>query len=88
MDSSQPTPRVNGSLLRQNIGRRVLFVGEVLSLEDGFVRMKAADQMPVTVKVLDRTPFSTKYAEVLGTVDNENCVVAEQHFPFGDSFGE
>mmetsp|Transcript_22051 Transcript_22051/g.61200 ORF Transcript_22051/g.61200 Transcript_22051/m.61200 type:complete len:108 (-) Transcript_22051:120-443(-) len=86
MDVSTPTPRVNGALLRQNIGRKVLLVGEVLSLEEGFVRMMAADQTPVTVKVQDNAPFQTRYAEVLGTVESENSVMADQHFAFGDNF--
>uniref|UniRef100_A0A061S1Z6 Replication factor A3 n=1 Tax=Tetraselmis sp. GSL018 TaxID=582737 RepID=A0A061S1Z6_9CHLO len=86
MDTSNPTPRVNGALLRHHIGRKVLLVGEVLSLEEGYVRMLGSDQVPVTVKVNDKSPFQTKYAEVLGLVDGENSVVAEQHIPFGDNF--
>lgn len=89
MDISNPTPRVNAGLLRQFVGRRVLLVGEVLSLEDGFVRLMAADQQPVTVKVRDQSsPFQTKYAEVLGVVESDGSVSLEKQVPFGDSFGE
>mmetsp|Transcript_36417 Transcript_36417/g.65155 ORF Transcript_36417/g.65155 Transcript_36417/m.65155 type:complete len:108 (-) Transcript_36417:252-575(-) len=86
MDTSNPTPRVNGGMLRQFVGRRVLLVGEVLSLEDNFVRVMAADSQTVNVKVADKSPFHTKFTEVLGVVESDNSVVMEKHFPWGDSF--
>ena len=47
MDASAPTPRVNGSQLRQHMGQRVLLVGEVLNAGEGdMLRVMAGRQGP------------------------------------------
>ena len=88
MDVSAPTPRVNGSQLRQHMGQRVLLVGEVLNAGDGdMLRVMAADKAQVTVKAPGLSPPMTKYVEALCTVESDGIVIADQLFAFGDSFG-
>lgn len=87
MDSSCPTPRVNGSLLQQNVGRRILLVGEVVSLEGDLIRLLAPDQIPVNVRAPELAPPHTRYVEALCTVEGDGSVVAQQLIPFGDTFG-
>lgn len=84
MNADSPTPRVGYSQLKDFIGKRVLFVGKVDTIEGGIVQLLAPDGS--RVKVHANTPFDTAFVEVLGTVMDPESIREELHVHFGDSF--
>lgn len=86
MNSDNPTPRVGFAQLKNMIGRRVLFVGRVESMDGGLVRMAAPDGSKVTIQA--NSPYDTPIAEVQGVVVDPQTIREETHVNFGDNFGK
>jgi hypothetical protein len=85
MNTDSPTPRVGFAQLKNMIGRRVLFVGRVETMDGGVVRMAAPDGSKVSI--LANSTFETPFAEVQGTVVDPQTIREESHVNFGDNFG-
>lgn len=86
MNADDPTPRVGFAQLKNMIGRRVLFVGRVESMDGGLVRMAAPDGSKVAIQA-GGAAFETPYAEVCGTVVDPQTIREESHVNFGENFG-
>jgi len=86
MNADEPTPRVGFAQLKNMIGRRVLFVGRVETLDNGVVRMAAPDGSKVSIQATGM--FETPFAEVQGIVVDPQTIREESHVNFGESFGE
>lgn len=89
MDVSNPSPMVNGDLMRRFMGQRIRTVLKVARVESGVVTGQTCDGMNVTVKALGRDPWqSSTFVEVYGVLDSDNSIKEEVATAFGDSFGE
>lgn len=86
MNADNPTPRVGFAQLKNMIGRKVLFVGRVESMEGGVAQMLAPDGSRVAVQT--NSMFETPFAEVEGVVVDPQTIREESHVNFGDNFGE
>jgi hypothetical protein len=85
MNADECTPRVGFAQLKSMIGRKVLFVGRVETMEGGLVRMAAPDGSKVAIQAC--STFETPFAEVLGTVVDPQTIREESHVNFGENFG-
>jgi hypothetical protein len=85
MNADEATPRVGFAQLKNMIGRRVLFVGRVETMEGGLVRMAAPDGSKVSIQAAGT--FETPYAEVQGVVVDPQTIREESHVNFGENFG-
>ncbi|KAI8471018.1 MAG: replication factor A protein 3 [Monoraphidium minutum] len=84
MNADDPTPRVGFAQLKNMIGRRVLFVGRVESMDGGLAQMAAPDGSKVAIQA--NSVFETPFAEVLGVVVDPQTIREESHVSFGESF--
>lgn len=85
MNADNPTPRVGYSQLKDFIGKRVIFVGKMDTVEGGIVHLHAPDGS--RVKVHANSTYDTTYVEVLGTVIDPESIREESHVHYGESFG-
>lgn len=86
MNCDNPLPRVGFSQLKNYIGRKVLFVGKIESMENGMVHMQAPDGAKVMVQA--NTNYTTPFVEVTGTVLDPTTIKEDGHVDFGENFGE
>ena len=86
MNADDPTPRVGFAQLKNMIGRKVLFVGRVESMDGGVAQMLAPDGSRVAVQAASM--YETPYAEVTGVVVDPQTIREESHVNFGENFGE
>lgn len=85
MRCDAPTPRVGVAQLKNFVGRTVIFVGKVDSMENGVVVMHAPDGARVTVQPTSH--FDSPFVEVTGVVVDPQTIREESHVSYGDSFG-
>lgn len=85
MNADDPTPRVGFAQLKNMIGRKVLFVGRVESMDGGVAQMLAPDGSRVAVQAASM--YETPYAEVTGVVVDPQTIREESHVNFGENFG-
>lgn len=78
-------PRVGFGQLKSFVGRSVIFVGRVESMEGGVVVMQAPDGSHVHVQA--SSSFDTPFVEVTGVVVDPQTIREESHVDYGDSFG-
>ena len=88
-DLSAPLPRVNGELLPRFVGRKVLLVGRVVSLDSGSMRVETCDKRQVTValKAGAGAYANSDFIEFEATVESPEAVRELDHAKFGTSFG-
>ena len=88
-DLSAPLPRVNGELLPRFVGRKVLLVGRVVSLDSGSMRVETCDKQQVTValKAGAGAYANSDFIEFEATVESPEAVRELDHAKFGTSFG-
>jgi replication factor A3 len=88
-DLSAPLPRVNGELLPRFVGRKVLLVGRVVSLDSGSMRVETCDkrQVTVTLKAGAGAYANSDYIEFEATVESPEAVRELEHSKFGTTFG-
>jgi replication factor A3 len=87
VDTSGAAPRVNFEQMQNFIGKQVLLVGKVESVQGNSLVVSAADQGKVTVLLRGAAPQEA-YVEVLGSVESPNTLREECHTSFGSNFGE
>jgi hypothetical protein len=85
--NDSPTPRVGYAQLKNFIGKSVLFVGKIESIDGSLVHMQAPDGSKVQVQT-GNTAYDTPYAEIQGTVVDPMTIREESHVNFGDNFGK
>ncbi|WIA22828.1 hypothetical protein OEZ86_009777 [Tetradesmus obliquus] len=85
MNVDQPTPRVGLPQLKNYIGKTVIFVGKVETLQGQQVQMSAPDGSRVTIQAGNST-FDTQFVEVTGTVVDPMTIREESHVEFGEKF--
>lgn len=88
MMSADATPRVGFSQLKNFIGKTIIFVGQLETIQGQNVTMQAPDGSRVTVQSNMRQQFDTKFCEVTGVVVDPCTIQEESHVNFGDKFGE
>jgi len=86
MDDSAPAPRVNGELLGQFLGKKVLVVGEVTPIDGGRATIKTVDDKMITITLADGASFGSKFVEFEATVDGPTAVTECSRVEFGDDF--
>ena len=86
---SEATPRINGELLKQYVGRVVRLVGHLVPeklSQQGFV-IQTSDGLEAAVHSTNAVA-QTGYVEVLGRVEHDLSVTEISSVSFGDDFGE
>lgn len=86
MNCDNPTPRVGFGQLKSYIGRKVIFVGKIESIDNGLVNMQAPDGSKVVVQA--NTNYDTPFVEVTGVVVDPMTIREESHVSYGENFGE
>mmetsp|Transcript_14346 Transcript_14346/g.19797 ORF Transcript_14346/g.19797 Transcript_14346/m.19797 type:complete len:108 (-) Transcript_14346:98-421(-) len=86
MNITAPTPRVSGSMLSQNTGKKVLLVCKQESVNGNLMRVQAADGVAVTVLLKAGGAYDTEFLEFEGIVDNANTITEINHSNWGDTF--
>jgi len=84
MDDSNPTPRVGFPQLKNMIGRKVLFVGRIESMDQGRVHMVAPDGSKVIIQ--SNGVFDSQFVEVEGTVVDPMTIQEASHTNFSENF--
>lgn len=86
MNGDNPTPRVGFAQLKNYVGRKVLFVGKIESIDNGQVYMQSPDGAKVVVQA--NSHYDAPFVEVSGTVVDAMTIREESHVSFGENFGE
>lgn len=84
MNCDNPTPRVGFGQLKNYIGRKVIFVGKIESIDNGLVNMQAPDGSKVVVQA--NTNYDTPFVEVTGVVVDPMTIREESHVSYGENF--
>lgn len=87
MDVSSPAPFVNRDQLGRFVQRKVRLVGAVESMDNDSIRVKAADEGMVTVRLRAPSSFDDKFICVEGMVESPDTIVEDGHTNFGNNFG-
>jgi hypothetical protein len=87
LDVTAPAPRVNFQLMQQFVGKRVTLVGKAEGVQNGKLRVKAADDGMVEVQLRSAVP-NDLYVEVEGVVMSPNTIAEESIVGYGNTFGE
>jgi hypothetical protein len=85
MRCDNPTPRVGFAQLKGFVGRSVIFVGKVETMDNGLVVMQAPDGSRVNVQATSH--FEAPFVEVTGTVVDPQTIRETSHVSYGDAFG-
>lgn len=88
MDTSAPSPFVNGETLKTFVGRRVRTVVQVQHIDGGALGGLSTDGHQLTVKGAVGAPEPPHYMEVIGIADSNLSIRAESWTDFGENFGE
>ncbi|CAM9104965.1 unnamed protein product, partial [Laminaria digitata] len=82
------TPRVNGAVLGQFVGRTVAVVGKVVSHQEGAAeaQLETSDGKTITVQVPPGSSWTSQYVEVIGHLHDEGSLQEFKSTDFGDSF--
>jgi len=87
MDTSAPSPRVNGELMGRFIGKKVLLVGKDEGTDGSTMTVRTPDEKTVTVQLAAGSPApATAYVEFEGIVDSAGAMTETSHVDFGDNF--
>jgi|Transcript_4339 replication factor A3 len=86
MDDSAPAPRVNGELLGNFIGKKVLLVGEVTPVDGVKATLKTGDDKMITVNLSGDGSFASKFVEFEGSVDSADTITESSRAEFGNDF--
>mmetsp|Transcript_1892 Transcript_1892/g.6587 ORF Transcript_1892/g.6587 Transcript_1892/m.6587 type:complete len:109 (+) Transcript_1892:45-371(+) len=87
MDTSAPSPRVNGELLSRYVGQKVLLVGKQEGMEGLQMRVRCADDRVVTVNLSQTAGgYDTSFVEFEAVVDSADSVRELSHTNFGENF--
>jgi len=87
MDTSAPSPRVNGELMSRFIGKKVLLVGRTESIDGASATVRTPDDKTVTVHLAPGSPApATAFVEFEGIVDAADQLKETTHVDFGDDF--
>ncbi|CAM0880716.1 unnamed protein product [Alopecurus aequalis] len=86
MDTSVPSPFVNGETLKMFVGRRVRTVVQVQRNESGVLVVQSTDGHQLTIKGAHDAPESPHYMEVIGIPDSNQSIRAESWTDFGENF--
>ncbi len=88
MDSDNPIPRVNYSIMGRYINQRVKLVCKVEQVNGGTVLVTTPDNAQVTIIVSPNSgAFEGRFVEVEGTVVEPNTIREDEHTNFGDNLG-
>ena len=88
MDTSAPSPFVNGETLKTFLGRRVRTVVQVQHNEGGVLLGLSTDGHQLTIRGASGAPEPPHYIEVIGIADSSLSIRAESCTDFGENFGE
>jgi replication factor A3 len=88
MDTSAPSPFVNGETLKMFVGRRVRTVVQVQRNESGVLVVQSTDGHQLTIRGAPDAPEAPHYIEVIGIPDSNQSIRAESWTDFGENFGE
>ena len=70
MDTSAPSPRVNGELMGRFVGKKVLLVGKNEGSDGSTMTVRTPDEKTVTVQLAPGSPApATAFVEFEGIVD-------------------
>ncbi|KQK03634.1 replication protein A 14 kDa subunit [Brachypodium distachyon] len=86
MDTSSPSPFVNGETLKIFVGRRVRTVVQVQRNEGGVLVGQSTDGHQLTIRGATDAPESPHYMEVIGIADSNQSIRAEVCTDFGENF--
>ena len=87
MDTSAPSPRVNGELMGRFIGKKVLLVGKNEGTDGSTMTVRTPDEKTVTVQLAAGSPApATAYVEFERIVDGAGAMTETSHVDFGDNF--
>jgi len=86
------TPRINGSLMEQFIGKTVRLVGKIektYNTDEGTALIiKTSDGLQVTVeREANPQPVASPFVEIIGTVKSINEITEVLLVEFGEEFG-
>jgi hypothetical protein len=81
-------PRVNGEALPRFVGKKVLLVGKLESLEGGTMLLRTSDGKLVRVALkLSSASYTSDFIEFEATVNSADSLTEVEHTSFGSSFG-
>ena len=86
MDTSAPSPFVNGETLKMFPGRRVRTVVQVQHNEGGVLLGLSTDGHQLTIRGATGAPEPPHYIEVIGIADSSLSIRAESCTDFGENF--
>uniref|UniRef100_A0ACD5VDG0 Uncharacterized protein n=1 Tax=Avena sativa TaxID=4498 RepID=A0ACD5VDG0_AVESA len=86
MDTSVPSPFVNGETLKMFVGRRVRTVVQVQRNESGVLAVQSTDGHQLTIRGAPDAPEAPHYIEVMGIPDSNQSIRAESWTDFGENF--
>lgn len=86
MNFDNPTPRVGFAQLKSYIGKKVIMVGRIESIDSGMVNLQAPDGSKVLVQ--SSSNYETPFVEVTGVVVDPMTIQEDSHVSFGENFGE
>jgi hypothetical protein len=86
MNFDNPTPRVGFAQLKSYIGKRVIMVGRIESIDNGLVNLQAPDGSKVLIQ--SNSNYETPFVEVTGVVVDPITIQEDSHVSFGENFGE
>ena len=87
MDTSAPSPRVNGELMGRFVGKKVLLVGKNEGSDGSTMTVRTPDEKTVTVQLAPGSPApATAFVEFEGIVDGAAAMTETSHVDFGDNF--
>ena len=87
MDTTAPSPRVNGELMTRFVGKKVLLVGKNEGSDGSSVNLRTPDDKMVRVQLAPGSPaITTAFVEFEGMVDSADTMTETSHVDFGDEF--
>ncbi|ETW10175.1 hypothetical protein H310_00545 [Aphanomyces invadans] len=86
MSENAPAPRVNKAILAQFVGHTVSLVGSIESWTGSQAVLKTSDNGFVTVHPQPGADYSSKYVEVIGSVQPDGSLKEFKCTSFGDDF--
>ena len=66
-------PMINGSLIRNNIGKKVSFVGKFIKANNNIAIFESSDKKNVNIKINsnDEYAYETTWIQIIGSVNND-----------------
>ncbi|KAJ5077265.1 replication protein a3 [Anaeramoeba ignava] len=81
------TQRVNHSMLKDQVGKSVRFVGKVTHLQGNEAKLLSPDSVEVSIiREPNSLKYSSDFVEVVGTVNSNLSIKESQFVNFGNNF--